>query len=233
MPDVINGQSSMILMAAMVFVLGIRHGLDLDHLATIDAISRNLKDNQGLSKRVGVLFSLGHGLVVILFSLLLGTGLVQAGQFPWLDRFGSWVSILFLFLFALMTFFNVIFYQAPEMPRMPLGFKSFLFKKQGLTLNRPLWIMAVGALFALSFDTFTQVALFSLSLNMMAGWVLSLMLAVIFMIGMMASDGLNGFFIASLIQGADQSSERISRVFGLLIASFSLLIGTLEVMKLA
>lgn len=232
MPDSIGSHSSIPMIVAMVFSLGLRHGLDLDHLATIDAISRTIKDNKTLSKRVGLLFSFGHGLVVIMFSLILGTGLVQQAQPSWLERFGTWVSILFLFLFGLITLYKVIFYQSSQSFSLPTGLKSYLFRKHQGKHFSPLWVMLVGALFALSFDTFTQVALFSLSMNMMAGWLMSLMLAVIFMMGMMASDGLNGFFIASLIQGADNYSAMMSRCFGLLIAGFSFVIATFEVLKL-
>ena len=60
---------------AMAFLLGIRHGFDLDHLATIDSVTRIVGENRYLSKIVGFLFSLGHGLVVILISLIIGSGL--------------------------------------------------------------------------------------------------------------------------------------------------------------
>ncbi|MEI7870376.1 MAG: hypothetical protein WCI11_21070 [Candidatus Methylumidiphilus sp.] len=50
----------------LVFVLGMKHGLDADHLATIDGMTRyNAPVNPALARFCGVLFSLGHGAVVV------------------------------------------------------------------------------------------------------------------------------------------------------------------------
>ena len=84
----------------MVFLLGVRHGFDLDHLATIDSITRTVKSQVRLSKFVGVLFSLGHGVVVILMTLVIASGLVRLTTPAWLDAMGSWISIIFLFIFG-------------------------------------------------------------------------------------------------------------------------------------
>ena len=56
---------------AVVFLLGMRHGFDLDHLAAIDSLTRlNLNANPGVSRWAGFLFAFGHGLIVILVALL-------------------------------------------------------------------------------------------------------------------------------------------------------------------
>ena len=205
----------------MVFALGIRHGFDLDHLATIDSITRTVKENNHLSKLVGILFSLGHGLVVILMSLIIGSGMIHTHAPLWLEAFGNWISIFFLFAFGLLTLWNTL----PHSHVLPTGFKTFFIKKLlGETYN-PFVIVLIGALFAFSFDTFSQVALFSISLSVMAGVFFSVLLGVVFMLGMMTSDGLNGLFVSTLIQFADKRSTFISQAIGLLIASFSLILG--------
>jgi high-affinity nickel-transport protein len=58
---------SMVTTLVLVFILGLRHGMDADHLAAIDGFSR-LRP----SRWNGVLFGLGHGLVVTLLALLVG-----------------------------------------------------------------------------------------------------------------------------------------------------------------
>lgn len=214
----------------MVFGLGLRHGLDLDHLATIDSITRALKENNCLAKRVGFLFSFGHGLVIILLSLVISSGFIQTQSYAiWLDVLGSWISIVFLFIFGFLTLWKSLF--STSQPGLPAGLKSTFLKKRLGKQYSPLLIMLIGALFAISFDTFTQVALFSISVSIMAGWLFSILLGIVFMLGMMTSDGLNGFFIASLIQRADKRSLFISRVFGLLISCFSLTLGMLGLIK--
>lgn len=55
----------MIATLALVFMLGMRHGMDADHLAAIDGFAR-LRP----SRWTGVLFGLGHGLVVTVLALV-------------------------------------------------------------------------------------------------------------------------------------------------------------------
>ena len=92
--------------------------------------------------------------------------------------------------------------------------------------------MFIGALFAFSFDTFSQVALFSLSASVLAGWLFSGVLGLIFMVGMMLSDGLNGFFVSTLIQRADRLSLFLSRSLGLAISLFSIVLGVITLVKM-
>ena len=50
----------------LTFVLGMKHGFDADHLATIDGLTRhNSRVRPALARYCGTLFSLGHGTVVM------------------------------------------------------------------------------------------------------------------------------------------------------------------------
>src|SRR3989442_14691420 len=51
-------------LAALVFVLGLKHGLDPDHLIAIDGFTRSSR-----SRWCGLFFSLGHGVVVTLIGV--------------------------------------------------------------------------------------------------------------------------------------------------------------------
>src|SRR5260221_715144 len=53
-------------LAALVFVLGLKHGLDPDHLVAIDGLTRSSR-----SRWCGLFFSLGHGCVVTLVGIAL------------------------------------------------------------------------------------------------------------------------------------------------------------------
>jgi high-affinity nickel-transport protein len=211
----------------IALTLGIRHGFDLDHLATIDALTRTVRENRFLSRMVGFLFSLGHGLVVILVSLIIGSGLVQASVPAWLDGVGKWISIVFLLLFGVLNLYNVF-----QNPSLPVGLKSWIAKKLGSNRSHPLGIMAVGALFAFSFDTFSQIALFSLSASLLSGGLFAGVLGFFFMLGMMLSDGINGLLVSTLIQRADRLSLVVSRGLGLTISLFSLGIGALSLLEI-
>src|SRR5436190_5430389 len=75
-------------LAALVFVLGLKHGLDPDHLVAIDGLTRSTK-----SRWCGLFFSLGHGLVVTLVGIAVAV-VASDWQVPgWLEHTGGWVSI--------------------------------------------------------------------------------------------------------------------------------------------
>jgi nickel/cobalt transporter (NiCoT) family protein len=213
--------TSQFLLILMAFMLGIRHGFDLDHLATIDSITRAIADRgypislNFSSKIVGFLFSLGHGLVVIAVSLIISCKIMKPQIPEWLDSVGNYISITFLFIFGFLNLWNV-------------SVKNYLAKKLIYKNFNPLFIILIGALFAFSFDTLSQVALFSLSASALAGWLFSATLGIVFTLGMMMADGLNGLLVAILIKRVDKISFFISRLFGLLIASFSLIVGTIK-----
>ncbi|MCW8408128.1 DNA repair protein [Legionella sp. PATHC035] len=223
-------ENTQLFLIAMAFLLGIRHGFDLDHLATIDSVARIVSGRRTLAKFVGFLFSFGHGLVVILISLIIGNGVKPVLVPKWLDGLGNGISITFLLIFGLLNLWNI--FRDPAQSPFPTSFKNYFSKKLIGRQANPFIIVLIGALFALSFDTVSQVVLFSLSARAMAGWLFSGMLGLIFMFGMMVSDGLNGLLVSTLIQRADSVSLLLSRLAGFMIASFSLIIGMINFIKM-
>lgn len=213
----------------MVFALGLKHGMDPDHIVTIDGLTRFNSARPHLSRWAGVLFSLGHGLVVTLAAGLIAWA-ARAWQAPiWLESFGAWVSILFLLVLGAVNLVAV-FRAAPNEVVRPIGLKSRWFGK--LTqISHPVLIATVGALFALSFDTLSQAALFSLAASSMSGWKFALFLGIVFMLGMMATDGVNGLWVSRLIRRADRTALIASRVLSLVIAGLSFMIALLGMAK--
>ena len=105
-----------------VFLLGMRHGFDADHLAAIDSLTRvNSDSHPTLAKWVGTLFSLGHGAIVCVAALCVsvwfGSWLVPA----WMEQVGSWMSIGILLILAAINFLLV-------------------FRSQPSALIRPCWL---------------------------------------------------------------------------------------------
>src|SRR5256885_8927359 len=81
----------------MVFLLGLRHGMDPDHLATVDGLARyNARDRPRVARWSGCLFSLGHGAVVTLVAGFVAATLHDGAAPQWLERLGAWISIAFL-----------------------------------------------------------------------------------------------------------------------------------------
>ena len=222
-------KNSGFMIIAMSFLLGIRHGFDLDHLASIDSMTRMIRTKQTLAKYTGFLFSLGHGLIVIIISFIIGAGFTPKHIPQWLESVGNTISIIFLLVFGLLNLGYL--FQYPKQIRLPNSLRSYLSKKLFQNNMNPFFIILTGALFALSFDTISQVILFSLSATKMAGCFFSGLLGTVFMLGMMTSDGLNGLFVSALIQRADTMSLILSRIAGLAIASFSLIISIFNLIK--
>lgn len=216
----------------LVFVLGVKHGLDADHLATIDGLTRfNSRGNPRLARWCGFLFSLGHGTVVVAIALAVGAATERWTVPAWMEDLGAWISITFLALLGAMNLAAVLAAQPDQVVR-PVGLKGrFLGRLQ--RAGNPLLIAAVGALFALSFDTMSQAALFALTGTQFGGVAHSLTLGLLFMLGMMLMDGINGLWISRLIRRADRIACVASRVMGLAVGGLSLLVAGFGIAKYA
>ena len=218
-------------MLILTFVLGIKHGFDADHLATIDGLTRyNARTNPRMARFCGTLFSLGHGVVVLTIALGVSTLAAQWTVPEWVDVLGSLISIAFLGGLGCLNFVAVLRAKPNEMAR-PVGFKGRLLGNLRYVSN-PFLVMLVGTLFAISFDTMSQAVFFALAATQFGGWQQALLLASIFMLGMMVTDGINGLWIARLLARADQVARLASRVMGLVVSGISLLVGGFGLMKL-
>ena len=218
-------------LCALTFLLGLKHGFDADHLATIDGLTRsNARENPRLARFAGGLFSLGHGVVVVLIAFGAGT-LSARWQTPgWLEVTGAAVSVFFLFGLAFVNVAAVLT-TAPNAVVAPSGLKARLLGRV-LTVRRPWAIAAVGMLFALSFDTVSQAALFALAAGHFGGVSSALLIAGLFVLGMLLVDGANGVWISALLRRADRTAVIASRVMALAVAAISLGVGLFTVAKL-
>jgi nickel/cobalt transporter (NiCoT) family protein len=219
-------------LCALVFLLGIKHGFDADHLATIDGLTRyNARHGRHLGRYCGALFSLGHGAVVLIIALAVGVASERWDAPPWLEAFGAWTSILFLSLIGIVNL-HAVLSASPGQVVAPIGLKGRLLGR----LNRasqPLTVALVGALFALSFDTVSQSALFAVTATQFGGVGHALFLGTVFVFGVLVTDGVNGLWISRLIARADQLACIASRVMGLAVSAVSLLVAALGAAKLA
>jgi high-affinity nickel-transport protein len=208
-------------LATLVLVLGLRHGLDADHLIAIDGLTRfNSRDKPRLARWCGTLVSLGHGAVVV--GVAIAVGLVaERWMVPgWLEDVGAWISIVFLAALGVLNLAAVLGTPADRVVE-PVGIRGRAFARLTRT-SHPVAIALVGALFAISFDTLSQAALFALTANQFGGWEYALALGLLFMLGMTLADGVNGLWIAALLKSADAVARLASRVLGLAVAGLSL-----------
>lgn len=223
-------QNDLIALFTIVLLLGMRHGLDLDHLAAIDAMTRNVYERKKLAKMVGFLFSIGHGSIVIIMSMIVGLSMSLLALPSSLYSFMQWLSIIFLLLFSLVNFFSVfqnIYSRQNKMINPRLFIANRLLKR----IHHPFAIVLVGGIFAISFDTVSQITFFSLNTAANYGWLVSIILGMIFMSGMILIDGMNGYVVSFLIRRADQASQIISRVLGIAIGLFSFIMSVSGIMN--
>ena len=207
-------------LAALVFLLGLKHGMDPDHLVTIDGMARfNAVRRPRLSRWSGLLFSLGHGAVVTLVAVIVAT-IARDWQAPdWLELTGAGISIAFMLMLACANLVAV-FRAAPGEVIRTVGLKGRLLGNIVET-SHPVVIASVGAAFALSFDTISQAMLFSIAGSSVAGWTFAVVLGLVFTAGMATTDWANGYTMSRLIARADRRAAAASRVMSLAVALLS------------
>ena len=178
----------------VVAALGMRHGVDPDHLSIIDGLSRFHP-----SRWNGVLFAAGHGIIVTV--LAVGFGRLLAGI---VEPYTAWILVA-LGVANLWRLWKPKGHKHPMPPR--------LFQASPLVL---------GVLFGMGFETASQ-----LSAILLAGQLNPWILGLVFSLGMVLVDGVDGFLAARTLQLAQagyRRSVQSSRVLGVLvvIVSFSL-----------
>lgn len=218
-------------LCALVFLLGLKHGFDADHLATIDGLTRfNARHRRAFARYCGALFSLGHGVVVVAIAVAVGIASEKWDAPEWLELSGAWISIGFLTVLGVVNL-SAVLAASPGEIVAPVGLKGRLLG--GLSAaGRPWTVALVGALFALSFDTVSQAALFALTATQFGGVWHAVFLGLLFVLGMLVTDGANGLWISRLIARADQLACVASRVMSLAVSAVSLLVAALGTAKL-
>ena len=218
-------------LAAVVFLLGLKHGFDADHLATIDGLTRvNARARRPFARWCGALFSLGHGAVVMAIAVIVSLAASQWQTPEWLQSSGVWISVLFLAALGIANVHAAVTAPADEMVA-PIGLKGRLLGRLA-EAGSPGLVALVGALFALSFDTVSQAALFSITAQQFGGLGHALMLGALFTLGMLVTDGINGLWISRLIARADELARIASRVMSLAVGGVSLLIAAFALAKM-
>jgi nickel/cobalt transporter (NiCoT) family protein len=219
-------------LSVLVLLLGLRHGLDADHLAAIDGLTRiNLRRGRAFAPRCGLLFSLGHGAVVLTIALAVGIAQESRRIPEWLELSGAWISIGFLTLFGIANL-RAVLNAGPQAVVEPVALRG-RFLRRALQAGHPLTVALVGTLYAISFDTVSQSAVLALTATRFAGLAGSLFIGGLFVLGMVITDGLNGLWISRLIARSDRIGAIASRVMGFGIAIVSLLTAIYGAAKLA
>jgi high-affinity nickel-transport protein len=168
-------------------VLGLRHAVDADHIATIDNVVRKLMQEGKHPLAVGLFFSLGHSMSIALaVAAIAAAALAMRGRFAEFKSVGSIIgtgaSALFLLAIAAtnLAILRGVWQSFRKARRGERRRKlDLLLSGRGFVarLLRPLFRMvtaswhmfAVGLLFGLGFDTATEISLFAVAASQASG----------------------------------------------------------------
>ena len=203
-------------LGVLSYTLGLRHGVDADHISAIDNTTRKLLQQEQRPLTVGTWFSLGHSTIVLVMIVALVVAF-NAVNSAWgtLSLIGSVigtaVSAAFLWIIGLINLVIVfeiyrIFQglrtgelseKALEEQLNKRGFMNRYFGGLFRIVNRPRQMYPVGVLFGLGFDTASEVTLIVLTLTLATGlgavpiWT-ALLMPFLFTCGMVAVDTTDG-----------------------------------------
>ena len=167
----------------LAFTLGLRHGVDADHIAAIDNVTRKLMQDGKRPVSAGLFFSLGHSTVVFVVTAILAvTAVVVTDSVPGLGELGgligTTVSATFLYvigvinLLVLVDLFRMFrrvtrggTYSEETLERFlaQRGFMNRFFGPLARSIDSSWKMYPLGFLFGLGFDTATQVGLLGVS----------------------------------------------------------------------
>jgi high-affinity nickel-transport protein len=198
----------------LVFVLGLRHGMDADHLAFIDAQTRyNWRMGSPIARWVGTLFAFGHGSVVVGIAVILGMFVDNFILPHYLDSIVTWISIVFLFFIGTLNLFNLVSTKSPEKEFQISGIKSKFLPKIMRETTNPFFIVLFGGLFALAVDTVSQTSVWVM-LTVNSGGRMPIILGLVFMGGMMLIDTLDSFIVYKMLSQQSKLGQAMARFIG-------------------
>jgi len=253
----LSGRPALLGTAVLAYSLGLRHALDADHIAAIDNVTRKLMQQRKRPVAVGFFFALGHSTVVLLASIAVG---VMASSL--IERFaslrdlggviGTLASALFLFGIAIanLAVLGGVIGALREVRRgghiddedidtllRQRGWLARLFAPLFSFVNESWHLFPIGFLFALGFDTASEVSLFGLSAqasNQVSTWSI-LIFPALFTAGMTLVDTLDGILMLGAYGWAYRKPVR-KLFYNATITSISVLValvvGGIEVLGL-
>ncbi|MCJ2013110.1 HoxN/HupN/NixA family nickel/cobalt transporter [Methylobacterium sp. J-076] len=177
------GRPALLSTALLAYVFGLRHAVDPDHIAAIDNVTRKLMQAGQRPVSVGLWFALGHSTVVVAAAAavaLATTSLLTASEeFRQIGNLiGTGVSAGFLVLIGLVNLVVLagVWRSLRQVRRTGRyveadldgvlagqGFLARLLRPLFRLVTRSWHMYPLGFLFALGFDTATEVSLFGLS----------------------------------------------------------------------
>ncbi len=208
---------------ASLFALGMRHGLDPDHIAAIDGMALRAHDQGHAHARwTGGLFSLGHGLVVIAIAVFTAAFSSQITPPKTFMLVAEWIPLVFLVWVGvanLLALLKPVVYQ-------PVSIKSRWVPERWRNRSDPWAVAVVGVLFATVFDTITLAATWGFALSNQGGMMAGLVAGLVFTAGMVLTDTADSWLIIHLSSRADSAASKLRyrRALGWLVVTLAFVV---------
>ncbi|SEU19992.1 hypothetical protein [Variovorax sp. OV084] len=216
----------------LMFALGLRHGLDPDHIACIDGLTWHaLNHSHAHAGWIGTLFALGHGLLVTLIAVVVSKLAMHFDPPGFVVTVFGWIPTLLLIMVGCL---NLRLLLRTDRAYAPIGWKMSLIPAR-LRQQTSAWsVVVIGVLFATVFDTATQAAAWGyVASNKNGGAWAALLAGMTFTAGMMVTDTLDGRIICRIGRGIEnpEAGRRVRRTLGWLIVAISFGVAVYNVTK--
>lgn len=192
----------------ILLVLGLRHGLDPDHITIIDGYTYRLHLSRSRWTRwVGTLFTFGHGIMVTLIALALCI-LKNNFEMPvMLDIIVEWMSTVMLFLIGVS---NVIMLRRQQQGQLS-GMRKWLLPKSFSENVNPFTVVITGIIFGFIFDTSSQIAAFGYAISVSDQWIYAILGGVVFSLGLIMTGTCDSLLLSKLLKTFDQKKIQSHR----------------------
>ena len=238
---------SLSVLSLLAYSFGCRHGIDADHIAAIDNVTRRLVETSGRSTMtVGIWFSLGHCTVVVLLcAAVLAGAITSSSQFEELtaigEAIGPWVTAAVLLTIGSINLCNARELHTQWKDRKMRGHAHELASLVTKccpsffdAVDRPSRVFWIGLLFGLGLDTATEIALLTTTAIALPDvpYLSALVLPLLFAAGMALIDSLNAVLMLWAQEWAADEGPMHRLYFSLFLtlasAALALSIGLIE-----
>ena len=246
---VFRDNAALLTIALIVYSLGLRHGLDADHIVAIDNITRKFVEENETSLSVGLFFAMGHSALIMLGTLAIACSAALTGIFERIngmgETIGTGVSAFFLLAVAIMNGSTLVATlnrshssTRDGLHQVQIGSLARYLRPLFRLVSRSWHMLPLGFLFGFGFDTASEIAIFGISAGETARGASLVTIAVfgsLFCTGMIIVDTADGVLMKYAYEWAFIEPSRKLR-YNLFITSISViaaaLIGGIELFGL-
>lgn len=211
--------TSLLATCGLLLALGFRHGLDPDHIAVVDGMTRLRHNSRDYWKArlTGFQFAAGHSLTILLATFVFYLYSIQLPA--WLDSAGLWIST-FVLLWLAYRNFKYCFSGSENHHHAGSPVQRKVLQALG-PFAHP---MGVGFGFAISFDSLAQAGLMAAKGQELGGFFAILVMALSFGLGMMLADTSNGLLMHWLVNRSHALAHNAGRIMSGVVAVLSLVV---------